>query len=74
MIMQHRTKRYTVSSLEQASAIYCQLRDKSGQGASRFPGAVISKDGQAFARISYNGRVWPLAEWTEGQTPLYCNR
>ncbi|MEN2790233.1 hypothetical protein ABC974_11400 [Sphingomonas oligophenolica] len=26
------------------------------------------------ARISYNGRIWPIAEWTPGDQPIFDNR
>lgn len=36
--------------------------------------ATIIQDGKAVARISNNGRVWPLTEWFVGMVPLYDNR
>lgn len=53
------------------SAAWCAYRDAKGFGASRSSGVVI-KDaaGQDAARVSYNGNVWPLAEWFPGQEPL----
>jgi hypothetical protein len=42
-----------VASLEEASRVYCDLRDESGEGASTFPNGKVGK-----YRISYNGKVW----------------
>jgi hypothetical protein len=42
-----------VGSLAEASRVYSQLRDASGEGASTWPDGKV--DGY---RISYNGRVW----------------
>lgn len=73
--MQIGRKHYPVASFQQASEMFCAARDKSGLGASRVPDAFIINDlGEKVARISYNGRVWPLAEWTPDQKPVYDNR
>lgn len=64
-------KRYLVPSLEMASAMYSAARDKSGLGASKFrEGRIVDVNGNLIARISYNGRVWPVEEWFVGQQPL----
>ena len=56
----------------QASALFVAARDASGEGASGFGGGVVlDGSGRAVARISYNGKVWPVAEWFSGQRPLY---
>lgn len=41
------------AQLAEASRIYCQLRDESGEGASTFP-----EGRAAIYRVSYNGKVW----------------
>lgn len=65
---------FPVSSLKEASEVYCAARDKSGLGATRwFEGVVVNDQGTKIARISYNGRVWPYRPWREGMTPLYDN-
>lgn len=46
-----------VGSVEEASRIYCRLRDASGEGYSTFPEGRI-RDGKKAYRVSYNGRVW----------------
>ena len=46
-----------VSSLEEASRVYSQLRDESLEGASTWPDGKLKTDNGTY-RISYNGRVW----------------
>ncbi len=57
-----------------ASVRYCRRRDRSGLGASGFPEGAILLDAIPVARVSYNGRIWPLAPWSPGQEPIYDNR
>ena len=60
-----------VSSLKEASDIYCAARDKSGFGSSRMRDGVIRNEaGQFVARVSYNGRVWGSECWHSGDVPL----
>jgi hypothetical protein len=60
-----------VPDLETASAMYSAARDKSGLGASKFrEGRIVDVNGNPVARISYNGRVWPVEDWHVGQKPL----
>lgn len=60
-----------VSSLKEASDLYCAARDRGiGRGASRFRPGEIHENGMLIARISYNGKVWPPEEWHSGQVPL----
>lgn len=69
--MKIKGKNHTVLSLAAASKLYCELRDKSGLGASRFPDAeVIGYDDKPAARISYNGRVWAPGPWVPGSSPI----
>lgn len=68
-------RRYQVADLKQASEMYCAARDASGYGASKVPeGRIVTADGRAVGRISYNGRVWPPQEWHPDMVPLYDNR
>jgi hypothetical protein len=72
-------RRFQVSSFREASEMFCKARDQfsfqTGCGASKTPEAAIVNDaGEAVARISYNGRVWPIAEWHPDMLPLYDNR
>lgn len=55
-------KKYTVSSLTDAAAIWNKVRDARGFGASRQCGADIYYCGAKFARVSYNGRLWDLSD------------
>lgn len=71
LFIQIARKRFHVASLAQASQLYCQARDISGEGASRVPeGKVVTAEGRLVARISYNGRVWPAENWYPSMTPL----
>ena len=45
---------FDVRSIQEASRIYCEERDKSGEGARTFPDGKIDRD----YFISYNGKVW----------------
>lgn len=50
-----------VPSLNLASEIFCQERDKYALGASdlkKMDGNVLDEDLKLVARISYNGRIW----------------
>lgn len=71
MFMQLGRKRFQVASFEQASRMFCEARDRSGNGASKTPTPlIVDENGAVIAHISYNGRVWAGAEWTAGATPL----
>jgi hypothetical protein len=59
----------TVKDLREASAVYQQLRDESGEGCSTFPDGFVTRD-QAVYRISYNGRVWLGSKAYAGQRPI----
>lgn len=61
---------WPVRSYEEASAIYCAERDRSGLGCSDFADGEILGAGEPFARVSYNGRVWPPVEWEPGIEPI----
>ena len=45
---------YAVASVDEASKLYQQLRDRSGLGASKWRAGRLSNG----MTISYNGRVW----------------
>ena len=46
-----------------------EKRDSTGAGGGNW-NAVLLKGEKVVARISYNGRVWPDAEWTPGMKDL----
>jgi len=50
-----------VADYDEASRIYCELRERSGLGASRMPGARLYQGRQVVAELSYNGKVWDRA-------------
>lgn len=63
-----RSQSFEVKNFAEASAIYCRLRNESGEGASTFchgrlPGHYIS----------YNGRVWKgkPRDWKPDTRPVY---
>lgn len=47
-----------VNSFEEASKVYSDYRDESGEGASTFQKGSIKLGSKLVAEISYNGRVW----------------
>ncbi len=57
-------KKYSVASLEDASAKWCAFRNASMEGVSTIGNGVIVKDndGNFVGRISYNGRIWLTQE------------
>lgn len=61
---------WPVTSYEEASGIYCGLREQTGLGASSFPCGWVRADGVPIARVSYNGRVWRPGPWVLGDTPI----
>lgn len=72
LMVQIGSRRYSFTTYEAISAAYCAARDASGEGASIVPSAkVYDGNGNQVAHISYNGRVWPGAEWSPGIVPLY---
>lgn len=48
-----RRHKIEASNAAEASAIYCKLRDESGEGASTWPDGKFGN-----LHISYNGKVW----------------
>jgi len=67
MQLQIGANRYPVASLAEASALYSELRDDSGEGASTWPtGHIVGTDMQ----VSYNGKVFQ-GRWFAGKKPVY---
>jgi hypothetical protein len=63
---------YPVATFAQASQMFCAARDACGEGASTTPSPlIVDGAGSVIAHVSYNGRVWPGADWAVGATPLY---
>lgn len=65
---------YTARDWPEASRLFCERRDLFDLGASRCPDAVMLVGELPIARISYNGRVWPLKAWEPNQQPIFDNR
>jgi len=61
----------TVADFAAASAIYSAARERSGEGCSTFPEGTLLDGNEAVARVSYNGKVWPVGEWQPGDQPLF---
>jgi hypothetical protein len=60
-----------VATLEDASRVFAELRDRSGVPSSRArDGIVKARNGRVVAIVSYNGRVWGPNGWRVGATPL----
>jgi len=60
-----------VFSLAEASQAYTAERDASGEGQRKFSGGSLFSNGKRIGRVSYNGKVWGLGEWQEGDVPLF---
>jgi hypothetical protein len=56
LFLQVGRKRYQVASFEQASAMFCLARDKSGNGASKIKSPlIVDENGSVIGHVSYNG-------------------
>ena len=64
-----------VADLAHASRAYRAAVVASGRGYSRMAGGWIydlsTPTPKRIARVSYNGCVWPLGEWTRATQPLF---
>jgi hypothetical protein len=49
---------YGADTLAELSAIYCRVRDASGEGASTFPMPSVKQGDKVIGRIAYNGRIF----------------
>jgi hypothetical protein len=69
-------KRVQVASFEEASRMFCAVRNRAGTGASRTPPAkIVDEAGKRIGYVAYNGRVFegtPQA-WTSSTRLLYDN-
>lgn len=75
LILQHRRRRLKVSCFRDASEIYCNMRDNSGEGGSTWEdGRIFNDAGEQIAYVSYNGRVWSgsAKTWSSKELPLFC--
>lgn len=67
-----RGHKMTGSSFAEISAKWSALRDRSGEGASTWGSGIIrDASGDSVAMISYNGKVWPVEDWTVNTPCLF---
>lgn len=60
-----------VTSLEDASRVFAELRDRYDTPSSKADdGVVKDRDGHTVAIVSYNARVWGPEGWRPGTSPL----
>jgi hypothetical protein len=72
MFLQVGCRLYPIATFAQASQMFCTARDAFGEGASTTPTPlIVDGAGSVIGHVSYNGRVWPGADWAAGATPLY---
>ena len=63
-------KRYPVTSIQEASEKWTQFRQQSDAGVSDVGNGVpVFENGKQVARISYNGRMWDMADNEIGVNP-----
>ena len=69
-------KRHPVASFEDASMKWLRALRSTGLGSSKLPSRllIVDEHGTTVAHVSYNGRVWPGVEWSDGAAPLYDSR
>ncbi|MCI0410683.1 MAG: hypothetical protein L0191_19345 [Acidobacteria bacterium] len=66
--------RRPVKTIEEASVIFCAIRDRLGAGSSEISDALIRNEQQrVVAYVSYNGRVWwgSPGHWKPGAKPIF---
>ena len=67
--------RFQIASYEEASVMFCAVRDQMSEGASRTPSLkIVNERGEVIAHVSYNGRVWAGATYVPDAVSLYDNR
>jgi hypothetical protein len=60
-----------VATLDDASRVFAELRDRSAVPSSRAKdGVVRDRDSRVVAIVSYNGRVWGPEGWRAGAASL----
>lgn len=65
------TQRVKVRNFAEASEFCRAYIAKYDLGAGNWTDAIIRHGKRSIARVSYNGRVWPVAEWNSHMSPLY---
>lgn len=68
---------FQVSTLAEASRVFCRERDKSGLGCSKWGGGLVTDNNAIIGYVSYNGRIWAddcrLSQRFDA-VPIYDNR
>ena len=63
-----------VKTIEEASRIFCLIRDRLRGGSSDIgPALIRDESGVVVAYVSYNGRVWwgPPGHWKPDTKPIF---
>lgn len=78
MFMKVGRKFYQVADFKQASKMFEAARDaalRRGIEPGKLHGQqIVDEGGTVIAHVSYNGRVWPGADYQPDAVPLYDNR
>ena len=65
------TLQVEVNGFKEASVVCRAYIAQHNLGAGNWTGGTIRQGKEIIARVSYNGRVWPVGEWNSGMKPLY---
>ena len=68
------TQRIEVRDFADASEVCRAYIAKYDLGSGNWTDAIIRQGKRRIARVSYNGRVWPVAEWNSDIRPVYDPR
>lgn len=66
-----RSRRFAVADFAEAARVYDAEWTKEIKRGGCIRGAEIFDGATQVARVSQNGRIWPLEPWKPGQAPLY---
>jgi hypothetical protein len=65
------TVQVKVRDFAEASKVCRAYIAKYDLGGGNWTGGIICQERIAIARVSYNGRVWPVGKWNPYMRPLY---
>lgn len=60
-----------VKDMAEASNLCRSYIETHGLGAGNWAGGLVCEGDHPVARVSYNGKVWPVGEWFPEMGPLY---
>lgn len=63
--------RAVVADFSEASAVCRAYIAQHNLGAGNWTGGTIHQGKGIVARVSYNGRVWPVGKWSSEMRPLF---